>query len=176
MNADRQILRELYELYAARVFQRCRYLLQNEDDARDAMHDVFIKVYKNMDTFRGQASRLTWINRIATNHCLNVLRSRRASWRQSLEQLQAATEQVRDQAALSFERHQLVRSILSKCPKKLEEPAIFYFVDDMTQEEIAALLGISLPTLRKRLRGFLKIARKELQRVDPGVLLKEPVL
>ena len=174
--ADRQVLQELYELYAARVYYRCRYLLRDDEEARDAMQDVFIKVHKNLSSFKGQSSPITWITRIATNHCLNILRSRKARWRTELGEMAKVAEQVRETEHASVERLDLIRAVLSKCDRKVQELAIYYFVDEMTQEEIAQLVGVSVPTLRKRLRTFLRIARRELQHHMPGVALKEAPL
>ena len=176
MTHDREQLSRLYTLYAPTVYRRCRYLLRDDEEARDAMHDVFIKVQDKFKGFRGQASPLTWINRIATNHCLNILRSRKARWRQDIQQVAKVAEQSRDNDHAALERQDLVRAILARCDKSLQEIAIYYFVDAMKQEEIAQLVGISVPTLRKRLRHFLQIARRELQVQFPDLVLKEALL
>ena len=174
--ADRKMLQELYELYAARVYNRCRYLLRDEEEARDAMQDVFIKVHKNLATFKGDSSPITWITRIATNHCLNILRSRKARWRGELGEMAKVAEQARETEHATVERQDLIRAVLSKCDRGVQELAIYYFVDEMTQEEIASAAGISVPTLRKRLRTFIRVARRELERSLPGVVLKEAPL
>ncbi|MFH1809926.1 MAG: sigma-70 family RNA polymerase sigma factor [Pseudomonadota bacterium] len=170
---DREVLRELYELYATRVYSRCRYLLRDDEEARDAMQDVFIKVLGNLEGFRGQASRLTWITRIATNHCLNILRARKARWKTDLLQLGKVAEQTRDDEHSQIERLDLLRALLARCDRQVQELAVYYFVDEMTQEEIAQAVGLSVPTVRKRLRGFLRTARRELEKIMPWVELKE---
>jgi len=176
VNTDREVLSDLYQRYASRVYQRCRYLLRNDEDARDAMHDVFIKVLDNLDGFRGQASPFTWITRIATNHCLNVLRSRRARWHDELRDLARVAEQTRESEHVTIERLDLLHALLARCDAKLQELAIYYFVDEMTQDEIAELVGLSVPTLRKRLRHFMRLARRELGKALPDVQLKEAVI
>jgi len=176
VSTDREVLRELYELYASRVYQRCRYLLKDEEEARDAMHDVFLKVHDKLDTFRGQSSQLTWLTRIATNHCLNLMRSRRAKWRGEIKELAKVAEQTRDSDQAALERHDLIHAVLARCDKNVQELAVYYFVDEMTQEEIAALAGISVPTLRKRLRSFMRVARRELKKVFPDAELKESLI
>lgn len=176
MDTDREVLRDLYERYASRVYQRCRYLLRNDEDARDAMHDVFIKVLGNLEGFRGQASPLTWVTRIATNHCLNVLRGRRARWHDELRDLARVAEQARESDHAAIERLDLLHAILARCNASMQELAVYYFVDEMTQDEIAALVGLSVPTLRKRLRQFMRLARRELSKALPGVQLKEAAI
>ena len=149
------LLAELYGRHAAAVYGRCRWLLRDADEARDALQDVFVKVLQSMDQFRGAASPTTWILRIATHHCLNLLRSRRAQWREQLREL----HEPRRQETEPPDRRELVRRILSAAPDEAQEVAVLYFVDELSQKEIAAELGRSLPTVRKRLREFLEHAR-----------------
>jgi RNA polymerase sigma-70 factor (ECF subfamily) len=149
------LLAELYEKHAAAVYGRCRWLLRDADEARDALQDVFVKVLQSLGEFRGAASATTWILRIATHHCLNVLRSRKAQWREQLRQV----SQDKQHETESPDRRELVRRLLSAAPDEAQEVAVLYFVDELTQQEIAAELGRSLPTVRKRLKEFLEVSR-----------------
>jgi RNA polymerase sigma factor (sigma-70 family) len=162
-------LAELYEKHAAAVYGRCRYLLRDEAEARDALQDVFVKVMQSLHEFRAQASPSTWILRIATHHCLNLLRAGKARWREQLAQ------QGRDRKPVFEppERRELVRMLLSSAPQEAQEVAVLYFVDELTQQEIGEQLGRSLPTVRKRLKEFLTIARGTLREAWPGVVLPE---
>src|SRR5207248_11746593 len=87
------LLAELYEKHAAAVYDRCRYLLKDDAEAKDALQDVFVKVLGALPEFRAAASPTTWILRIATHHCLNLLRARRALWRDQLRMAQAGRRQ-----------------------------------------------------------------------------------
>ena len=60
MSGDLDII-ELYEHYGRAIYRRCQYFLRNDDDARDAMQEVFIKAMAHGDTFRSEASPLTWL-------------------------------------------------------------------------------------------------------------------
>jgi DNA-directed RNA polymerase specialized sigma24 family protein len=143
MATDRELLTELYTKYGSRVYARCAYLLRDKEEARDAMHDVFIKVQHNLASFRGDASPITWMTRIATNHCLNK------------------------------DDQRLLRLALANVDPELAEIGIYYFVDEMTQHEICALVGLSAPTLRKRLRELISIAREEIKKVMPDAEFME---
>lgn len=171
---DGHDIRALYERYGRAVYQRCHYFLRNEADAQDALHDVFLKLVQRHDAFRGEASPLTWIVRITTNHCLNILRSRRAGWRRRYETA-VRTDRIAGAPSASeqWERHELVRTILPKIERKLQLAAIYYFVDEMTQDDAARAAGCSVPTLRKRLRRFIALARRELRRDDIDVVFGE---
>jgi RNA polymerase sigma-70 factor, ECF subfamily len=163
------LLEELYDRHAAAVYGRCRYLLRDDAEARDALQDVFVKVLRALPRFREAASPSTWVLRIATHHCLNLMRMRRAQWREEVKALQAERRQETEPP----DRRELVRVLLSSAPEEAQEMAVLYFVDELTQAEIAQELGRSLPTVRKRLREFLCCARAALKEAMPGVTLPE---
>jgi len=169
VKADAGLLAELYEKHAAAVYGRCRYLLRDPEAAKDALQEVFAKALRSLPEFRAAASPLTWILRIATHHCLNELRARRAAWREQLAQI---AKDRRDEVEPP-ERRALVRALLSAAPAESQEVAVLYFVDELTQAEIAELTGRSLPTVRKRLREFLAAARGALAEALPGIALPE---
>jgi len=159
-------LERLYAQYGHAIYRRCRYFLHHDADARDAMHDIFVKLCTNYTTFRGEASPLTWIVRVTTNHCLNVLRARRATWPERYATAAQVAAATRPQEQGRHERQELIRLVLAKVERPLQEAAVYYFVDEMTQQDAAAAAGCSVPTLRKRLRAFIRVARRVLARLD----------
>jgi RNA polymerase sigma-70 factor (ECF subfamily) len=160
---NRDTLRQLYEKYGAHVYGRCRYLLKDEDDARDAVQEVFLKAMDHGAGFRYESQPSTWLIRIATNYCLNVIRMQKNKTRQSVADgsLPIAGPQGLWSADRA-ERRQIVRQLLERVSGECAEVAVHYFVDEMTQEEIGEAIGRSLPTVRKRLREFLDAAGQEL--------------
>lgn len=160
---DRDFLRQLYERYGSHVYGRCRFLLKDEDQARDAVQDVFLKAIEHGDGFRKEAQPSTWLIRIATNHCLNVLRMQQNKTRQAVAE--GSIEIAGPQALWSAdraERRALVRQLLDRVDGECALVAIHYFVDEMTQEEIGVAIKRSLPTVRKRLKEFITAAGEEL--------------
>jgi len=175
-NQDREILRGFYDQYARRVYDRCFYFLRNEEEAKDAMHDVFIKAQKNLSGFRAEASPLTWLTRIASNHCLNLIRAKKAKWHEKYRQ-EVKTEQKESGGGLSRnETHQLLRICLHDCDPMVAEAAVMFFVEEMTQKEIVALIGISAPTLRKRLREFVETSRNRIEKEVPGSVFRPSII
>jgi RNA polymerase sigma-70 factor, ECF subfamily len=173
---EQPALHELYTKYGRAVYRRCQYFLHSKADAEDAMHEVFVKVAQSYGEFRGDSAPLTWLVRVTTNHCLNLLRSRKAGWHERYERTVSVDAAERPFESSRLERHEMVRALLTKIDSSIQEAAIYYFVDEMTQEEAAAAARCSVPTLRKRLRDFIKAARKELKRQDADVVFgEEPV-
>ena len=161
----REQVAELYRRYGVLVEGRCRYLLGDADAAQDATQEVFVKVMRNLEKFRGEASPSTWILKIATNHCLNRLAADRAGWKLRFRRHVQHVDEAGLRGGVDPERARLVRQILDRFDRETQAVAIHYFVDEMTQEEIGALLGRSLPTVRKRLARFRRLARKEVDDV-----------
>jgi RNA polymerase sigma-70 factor (ECF subfamily) len=161
----REEIAALYSRYGAQVARRCAYLLKDDEAAKDATQEVFVKVMRAIETFRAESSPLTWIMSIATHHCLNQLQAKRAPWHQRYRlAFLHQSETAQRPAAEAIERAELVRRLLGRLDTETQRVAVHYYVDEMTQDEIAVLLGRSLPTIRKRLSKFQRAAEKELAR------------
>ncbi len=151
--SGRAWLEELYSKYGGAVFGRCRFLLKNGSAAEDAMQDVFAKAMINERSFRREASPLTWLLKIATHHCLNVLRGDKAAWHDQYEQIQVVRGEGHGGASM-LEARDVVHKSLRAFDLETQSAVVHYYLDEMTLEEVAALLERSVPTIRKRLRTF----------------------
>lgn len=166
-SAGRAWLKQLYSTYGGAVFQRCRFLLKDPTAAEDAMQDVFARAMLNETTFRGEASPLTWLTKIATNHCLNLLREKRAAWHDQYESMERVKGEAHGGPG-SLEARDLVRRTLSRFDLETQSAVIHYWVDDLTLDEVAALLGRSVPTVRKRLNTFAEATGQAMRDGDGG--------
>lgn len=143
----------LYDRYGAMVLRRCRRLLGDPAQAEDAAQDVFVQFIRNRETLTAEYPS-SLLYRIATNHCLNLIRGSRrqephletwlhevAAWEDPAPRLEA-------------------RSILAKLFRRHEEStrtmAVLHLLDGMTLEEVARETGLSVSGVRKRLRGLRK--------------------
>ena len=125
------------------------------------MQDVFAKALTHWSEFRSEASPLTWLTRIATHHCLNVLRAERAPWHQRFARETRARGEGHGGPQL-FEDRDAARKLLAELDPETQQAAIHYFVDEMTLDEVAVALGRSVPTVRKRLAAVAALAGREL--------------
>lgn len=163
------LLEELYRRHAGAVYGRCRWLLRDEEAAKDATQEVFARAMKALPEFRGAASPSTWLLQIATHACLNELRAGRARWREEWARLADA----RRDEGLRPDRREILRAVLGEVGAEEQEMAVLYYADELTQAEIAELTGRSLPTVRKRLRAFLSTARALLAEALPELTFPE---
>ncbi|MFO0599250.1 MAG: sigma-70 family RNA polymerase sigma factor [Myxococcaceae bacterium] len=161
-------LRELYVKYGSAVFSRCRYLLKDRALAEDAMQDVFARALVHEASFRAEASPLTWLMKIATHHCLNVIRSAGASWRDDYATMQVVRGEGTG-GATELEARDLVRKSLAAFDLETQQAVVHYWVDDLNLEDVAKLLDRSVPTIRKRLRTFAEAAALHFDDAAPEV-------
>ncbi len=150
----------LYRRYAPLIHRRCRGLLGNDEDARDATHDVYLRLLDRMHQFRGEADIATWIYRLTTNHCLHRLRRQRI-WRRLAANL--GLERSGDPRP----QHE-VRATLERLLDQLSTDDVALIVhvihDGMEQREIAELLGVSERTIRARWAQIRQSAQELLAR------------
>jgi RNA polymerase sigma-70 factor (ECF subfamily) len=142
----------LYRRYGDLVLGRCRTLLRNEADAQDALQEVFLKLHRYRDSFRGESSPSTWLFKITTTTCLNRIRTRRRHPEDPVEELppQPSTDSLLDGLAL----RDLVERLLSGEDERTQACVVYHYVDGMTHDEIGVLLGITGGAVRKRIATF----------------------
>lgn len=151
-----------YRKYAPMILRRCRTLLKDEEEAVDAMQDVFVQVLRHRDRLTGEAPS-SLLYRIATNVCLNRLRARRRHPEHKDNELLAEI------AALdSPEERPVYRRVLDRLFRNEQEStcaiAVMHFVDGMTLEEVARESKLSVSGVRRRLR----VLRARLVEIEGG--------
>ncbi len=153
----------LYREYGPTVYRRCLRLLGDREAARDATQEVFVKVVRDIRKLEERETALPWIYRVATNHCLNVLRDARRRGERpaadALELVPAAPE--------GSPERRLARQVLARFDLQTQAIAVGVLVDGMEREQVAGLLGISRKTVQRKLARFLDGARAWLTRGGP---------
>jgi len=142
-----------YRQYGDMVLGRCRSILGNDADAREATQEVFLKLFRYRERFRGDSSLSTFIFRITTNHCLNQIRSRRRRPEDPTEDLtfiRTTTVSLMDRVEI----RQLVDQLLAGQDERTRECVVYHYMDGMTHKEVGSILGISGAAVRKRIAKF----------------------
>ncbi len=161
---ERAWLSDLHARCGGQVHARCLWLLGDRAEAEDATQEVFAKAFVHRAELLDVQATLGWLLRIATNHCLNLLRANRALWREEVRRV----AELSPRAGSAPDQLALVRSLLGRFDEETQACAVHYLVDEMSQEEVAALVGLSVPTVRKRVRTFLREARLALGLTPDG--------
>jgi len=140
----------IYQLYGAQVFRRARTLLRDAERARDATQEVFLRAVQHPRSVI--AHPLPWLFRVTKNLCLNNLRDLRRRG----QLLAGRAAQTGGDGATHARL--LVGELLARVPADLQEIAAHYYLDDLSHEDIAALVGVSRRTIGNRLAAFQAIA------------------
>jgi RNA polymerase sigma factor (sigma-70 family) len=137
----KQECNELYRKHASGAFRRAQRLLADASDADDVVHDVFLSLFEHYERYRGQSQITTYLYAAVTHACLNRLRNRRK--RALLLRARAFILGPRHDPGLAAESSISAHDLLQRLPAKLAEVAVYHFVDELSQREIAAILGCS---------------------------------
>jgi RNA polymerase sigma-70 factor (ECF subfamily) len=155
-------IKAYYEKYGPMVYRRCKQLLKHEDDAMDAMQDVFIKLINNKHTLKGEyPSSLLYV--IATNTCLNKIRWKKRQTEHSDGEFIENMHLSYDKGFDHVEAKMLTSLILETESESTRNICFMYYADDMTLEEIGQAVGMSISGVRKRLLAFQKRAKITLE-------------
>jgi RNA polymerase sigma-70 factor, ECF subfamily len=150
----------LYRRYAPMVLRRCRDILRNEDAAADAMQETFVRVLRSRDSLRADYPS-SLLYRIATNVCLNVVRSARRKPEMqggAVLECMPGRDNVEDFALNAV----LVEHVFAGVKPSTRRAAEIHYRENATLEETAERVGLSISGVRKRLDG---LRRQSLARV-----------
>lgn len=155
---DSAAMKSLYDLMQPYLDGVCSRYLNDDDDVKDALQEVFIKIFSEFGKFkyRGQGSLQAWTKRIAVNEALMRLRSRKRSRLVPLDEREvdgdcdegAEIEDISAEDLLGFIR---------LLPEQYRTVFNLYILDDMSHKEIASVLGISESTSASNLHRAKKL-------------------
>jgi RNA polymerase sigma-70 factor (ECF subfamily) len=148
---------ELMSRHERRVYNLAYRMLGRTEDARDATQEAFLSCFRHLADFRGDSAFSTWLHRIAVNACYDILR-RRPPITASLED-QPEAAQSPDHAERAAQAADVQRALLA-VPVEFRAALVMHEVQDLPVEEIAAVLGVPVGTVKSRLhRGRVALAR-----------------
>jgi RNA polymerase sigma-70 factor, ECF subfamily len=167
-HGDVESFNALVRLYEGRIYNLCHRMLGDPDSAADAAQDAFLSAFRNLRSFRGGSFR-SWMLRIATNICYDVLRARKRRPTTSLDiepdggddgsPLQIAdTAESPDDFALRRELAGAIERGLATLPEEQRVILILSDIQGLAYEEIAEITNTNLGTVKSRLsRGRARL-------------------
>ncbi|MEW6666372.1 MAG: sigma-70 family RNA polymerase sigma factor [Thermodesulfobacteriota bacterium] len=162
-DAGLKAFEEFIRKYEDRIYNLCRYMMGNQQDAQDAAQDAFLKAYKNIGDFRPEASLYSWLYRIAVNTCLDHKKKKSITiLRDQPVSEEEPSGGPSPEATLESKRiTETVQSALQQLPKKLRPAIVLREIEGLSYEEIAEVLHTSVGTVKSRISR----AREELRRI-----------
>ncbi|MBK0403930.1 RNA polymerase sigma factor [Adhaeribacter sp. BT258] len=141
---------QLVRKYQQKVYWHIRKMVIDHEDADDLTQEVFIKVWKHLENFRQDSQLYTWLYRIATNECLNFLKSKKRKFFLPINDVAAELTAKIDQSDhISGDEIQLkLQKALLRLPDKQRLVFNMKYYDDLKYEEISEILGTSVGALK----------------------------
>lgn len=153
-HADSQQISRLFEQHGPRVYRRALRLLGNPADAEEATQEIFIRALSASQGFRHQSQLTTWLYQIATNYCLNLIRDRSRRAELHEEHVAPMGDDSSKADPARPEDLVLIRKLLAAADERQAAAAVYVFVDGMSHEEAAEVLGVSKRTVGNLLERF----------------------
>jgi RNA polymerase sigma-70 factor (ECF subfamily) len=167
-NGDASAFGEIVLKYQDKIYNLCRHMLGNAEDAEDAAQDVFLKAYQALPKFQPEASLYTWLYRIATNTCIDY--KKKPIFESLFGDSGEGEKLIHDRASdapspeklyQSRQIGQALEGCLGILSPKLRAIIILKEIEELPYEEIADTLEISMGTVKSRIAR----AREELQKL-----------
>jgi len=165
----------LVRLHAPRLLAVSRRMLDNEEDARDAVQDAFVSAFRSIDRFQAQSKLSTWLHRIVVNMALMRLRTRRRKPEESLDPLLpvftedghhvqefSAWDEPADRLAEREETRRLVRDAVLGLPEQYRDVIVLRDIQELDTNEAARELGITPNAVKIRLHRARQALRTKL--------------
>ena len=168
---DRRAFEALVRRHERRVFRVTLAVLGNIEDAEEAMQDTFVKTFRHLNQFRRESRFTTWLTRIAVNEAIQKRNARKnfvalaevgtaetqftpqryEPWKSNPEQLYGKQE-----------IHRIVEDAIQSLPEIYREAFVLRDIEELSAEEAAQVLGITVPALKSRLLRGRLIMRESL--------------
>ncbi len=175
-NRDERAFRELIEAHRDRVFNICYRMLGNRHESEDVAQEVFITVFKTIDTFREEAKFSTWLYRVAVNHCKNRIKYLARRYDKQREEIDdqssgangtpigAPVPRLPDRALEGAQMEKLMQDAIAALDEDQRIVVVLRDVEDLSIEEICEITGLADGTVKSRLHRARLVLRKKLAR------------
>jgi RNA polymerase sigma-70 factor (ECF subfamily) len=185
---DPAALEALMERHSSRVYRVAFGITRNHSEAEEVVQDAFLTLYRKIDMFEGRAAIGTWLYRVAANAALIKRRGKRVELEKSLEDclptfrddghregdhawLMADWSGTPERELLAGEARQALEEALDRLPEHYRALLVLRDVEELSNEEVAAILGESVSSVKSRLHRARMALREMLtRRLGAGAL------
>ena len=173
-NGDREAFNILITEYQSKIINIAYGIMGDKEDAYDAAQETFVKIYKSIGTFQGKSSFDTWIYRVTTNMCMDLLRKKsRTIVSVSIDAaMDTGEDEVKadipdsaptpEEQMESSETVRLVRDAINGLSDEYRQIITLYDIEGFSYDEIVSILNIPSGTVKSRLSRARKALKKVL--------------
>jgi RNA polymerase sigma-70 factor, ECF subfamily len=162
-SGDHDAFGEIVRMHESMVYSIALHALRDRAAADELAQEVFLRLFRSLHQIESAPHLLHWLRRVATNRCIDAIRSRRDMV--ALDAVHETAAEVRDRDALLEER---LQSAVSSLPEQQRLAIVLRYQEEMDAAEISEALGIPVNTIRSHLQRGLAALRKTLAPLTAG--------
>lgn len=166
---DKISFKELYALYSNKVYATALHYSQNINDAEEITQDVFVSIFKNANSFKGNAKVSTWVYRIAVNTSLNYIKKKNKRTFFSLEEYNKEIPNFEHPGVVEEKKEnaRLMYQAINTLPETQKIAFILGFIEEKPRQEIADIMGTSLKAVESLLQRAKTNLKIKLEKTNP---------
>ena len=164
---EERAFKELVENYQNMIINTCFGFVHNTEEAEDVAQEVFIQVFRSINSFRGDAKLSTWLYRIAVNRSLNKIRSRKSKFFVALDSLFEAEHNIKSNHSVTphdslenQERARVLHEAIDKLPDNQKTAFVLSKYKGLPNKKISEIMSATLSSIE----ALLNRAKKNLQK------------
>ena len=167
-SGDRKCQKIVYEQFYTRMYSVCLRYSNNKDEALDLLHEGYMKVFRKVETFKGESEFYPWIKRLFVNHCIDYTRSAYKRYISYVDEV--VTDEAEEVPELPGEQtdavvnQQAVFAAMNALRPDYRIILNLYAVENMSHAQIAQKLGIQESSSRSKLNRARNALKKTLKR------------
>jgi len=165
-SGDRSVFRKLFQGYQPRLYRFLWLKLRSVEIAEDLIQETFVRLWQNRGTLDPEKNLDIYLFRIATNLVIDFFRSNAAKTHQLKNPTAIDARQKTDSAAEFHQLRESVDNALSRLPDGPRTAFILSRYEELTHEEIAEVMGISIKTVEKHIGRALQVVREHLHNLE----------
>jgi RNA polymerase sigma-70 factor (ECF subfamily) len=151
------LLTEMYERLQPVLYRKCLSMLKDDEAARDAAQEIFVKLSRSAENLRDTTAEEAWAVKAAHHHCLNVMR---ANGRRDAREDVTSPEDLVTRSPVTA--RQMGRAVLNRLSQQSQKVAVGRFVEGKELSELAEESGLSTRTVSRKLKGAVDKAHELL--------------
>jgi RNA polymerase sigma-70 factor (ECF subfamily) len=144
---NQNAFKRLYEKHLGKVYGLCLRMTGNRQRAEDATQEVFIQVWRKIDTFKGDSSFSTWLHSLTANTTISYMRKQK-NWLQRMVRSDDYEEMAQQLPAGAATDEEHLQACLARLPERARMVFVLHAIEGYRQEEIATSLGIAVGTVK----------------------------
>jgi len=157
-------LQVLFELHRTKVYHLSWRMLGSPQDAEDVLQEIYLKVFDRIKNYRGDSAFSTWLYRMTTNHCLDILRRRKIVAFLGFENAPEAVEKKDSEKSMDLGLSPSVERALAKLPEKQKACLLLRETEELSYEDIALALDLTLGTVKSNIHRAKVFLKEQLEK------------